>query len=172
MLSKGTQHECFRNSGVKQSKGKRRKWTFREAHIWPPGFKNTYSDPRPGSVDRERVQEVGTEGKPKTCDFLVTGWLCKLSTSTHRWTGLQPQRIWHLSLPLHVAWWLMRQSMHQSSTSHAARVSSSSMPPVCPTVPLTDFLKVNLLEDRICALQTPHLFKHCHRWSHWGTQKT
>lgn len=58
----------------------------------------------------------------------------------------------------------MRQSTHQCSTSNPARASSSPKPPVCPTVmPFTDSLKVNLLQDRICALQTPYLPKHYHR---------
>lgn len=172
------QDQCFRNSGVERSKGKRRKWTFREAHIWPPGFRDTYSDPHSGSVDRERVQEVGTEGKPKTVvsDFLVTGWLCKLSIciSTHRRTGPPATRDMTLiSTSTDEAWdRLMRQSAHQRSTSNPAGASSSPKP-VCPTVtPFTDVLKVNLLEDRICAVQTPYLPKHYHQRSHWGTQKT
>lgn len=41
---------------------------FREAHIWPPGLRDTYSDPRSGSVDRERVQEVGTRDGRKAQD--------------------------------------------------------------------------------------------------------
>lgn len=65
----GAQHECFRNSGAERSKGKRRKRTFREAHIWPPGFRVTYSDPRPGSVDRERVQETGRRDGRKAQDL-------------------------------------------------------------------------------------------------------
>lgn len=155
------QHECFRNSGVGRSKGKRRKWTFREAYIWPPGLGILTQTHALGLwIEKEyRKQEVGTEGKPKTMvsDFLVTGWPMLVGEeSSVNWVSAPPpigeQVSSHKGYDTYVylyRWgsWdrLMQQSTHQSSTSNPS-TASSRMPPVCPIVPLTDFL--NLLEDR------------------------